>query len=69
MEKLTALAGAAGSAKITAKGKGENLEMPALGNLATPIQVQLRRAGACWAAVYSTPTLNTTEQFKAKSDP
>jgi hypothetical protein len=50
------------------KGKAEHLVMPTLGSLATPIEAQLRGAGQCWAATYSTPLVNTAEQFKAKSD-
>jgi hypothetical protein len=45
--------------------------MPALGALPLPVRVQLRRSGAstCWEAVYSTPLVNTSAQFKARSDP
>ena len=68
MEKLDLAAGAPGEAKISMKGKGVNLNMPALGDLALPIEVQLRGAGECWAATYSTAIANTPEQFKAKSD-
>ena len=68
MEKLQLTAGAAGTAKMAAKGKGVNLHMPALGSLALPIEAQLRGAGQCWAATYSTAVVNTPEQFKAKSD-
>ena len=34
-----------GVAKISLKGKGERLDMPALGSLALPIEVQLRARG------------------------
>jgi cysteine-rich repeat protein len=68
MEKLQLTSGIAGAAKISAKGKGDNLVMPVLGSLATPIEAQLRGAGLCWSATYSTPIVNTTAQFKAKSD-
>jgi cysteine-rich repeat protein len=68
MEKLSLASGLAGAAKMSAKGKGVNLRMPALGNLALPLEAQLRGAGACWAATYSTSIADTTEQFKAKSD-
>jgi cysteine-rich repeat protein len=69
MEKLSLSAGLEGSAKASARGKGVNLDVPTLGSLATPIRVQLRGPGICFEATYSTPLLNTTEQFKAKSDP
>jgi hypothetical protein len=42
--------------------------MPTLGSLALPITTQLRGAGACWEATFSTSIANTTAQFKAKSD-
>jgi cysteine-rich repeat protein len=68
MEKLQLKAGIGGAAKIGAKGKGVLLNMPTLGSLALPIEVQLRGAGTCWSATYSTSIVNTVEQFKAKSD-
>jgi len=68
MEKLQLIAGVAGSAKVSAKGKGELLVMPTLGALPLPITVQLRGAGQCWGATFSTSLASTTEQFKAKSD-
>jgi len=42
--------------------------MPTLGALPLPITVQLRGAGQCWGATFSTSLASTTEQFKAKSD-
>jgi len=68
MEKLSLASGIAGAAKISAKGKAEHLNMPVLGSLALPIQAQLRGAGQCWGATYSTSLVNTPLQFKAKSD-
>lgn len=67
MEKLSLTSGIAGAAKISAKGKAEHLNMPALG-LTPPIVAQLRGAGTCWEATYSAPLTNTSLQFKAKSD-
>jgi hypothetical protein len=69
---LTAIqlkAGLAGKAKIAAKGKGADLVLPPL-PLTAPVVVQVRRAdtGACWGAVYSAPTTNSSSLFKAKSD-
>lgn len=68
MEKLSLKAGTSGAAKISAKGKGELLDMPSLGSVALPVVVQLKGPGTCWEATFSTPILDTTEQFKAKSD-
>ena len=68
MDQVKLGAGIDGRAKVSAKGKGTLLDMPALGSLATPIEVRLHGAGQCWAATYSTAIVNTTEQFKAKSD-
>jgi cysteine-rich repeat protein len=68
MEKLQLKAGIAGAAKIAAKGKGAALVMPPLGSVPLPITAQLRGAGECWEATYSTAITNTSAQFKAKSD-
>lgn len=58
----------AGKAKIVAKGKGVNVDMPAL-PLAAPVRVQLKStAGVCWEAEYSMPSKNEATQLKAKSD-
>jgi len=64
---------AAGKAKITVKGKGANLGMPAL-PLTTPVRMQiLRHVGqfpiGCWDASFSASTRNDAEQFSARSDP
>ena len=63
----------AGKAKITVKGKGPNLGMPAL-PLTTPVRMQiLRRVGQftqfCWDASFGTSTRNDGERFSARSDP
>ena len=45
--------------------------MPVLGSFPLPVRAQLRRSGGstCWETVFSNPPLvNTTAQFKAKSD-
>ena len=56
------------AAKITLKGRGSNLTLPAL-ELTTPARVQLQASnGQCWEASYSSAIKNTTSQFKAKSD-
>ncbi len=60
---------APGKAKIMLKGRGANLNLPAL-PLAEPVTVQLRNGdGVCWEAVYSAPpNKNDPTQFKDKSD-
>lgn len=55
IQRLVLRAGAAGKARILAKGRGPGLGMPALGALASPVTVQLRNAGACWGAAYPFP--------------
>jgi hypothetical protein len=69
--QLTLKTGAAGKAQLQAKGQGAAVPMPALGSLASPLQVQLRNLGngACWGAVYSAPFERATEvQLKDRSD-
>ena len=66
--KLSLKAGAAGKAKIGLKASGPNLRFPRLPATA-PIHVQLRSAsGGCWGSRFSTPIVDDTIQFKAKSD-
>jgi len=67
--KLDLGAGDAGKAKMSAKGKGSLLRLPAL-PLAPPVTAQLvsGETGACWSATYSAPSRNDAEQFKAKAD-
>jgi hypothetical protein len=63
-------AGAATAAKVIVKGKGPNLAMPSL-PLTTPVTVQLKKndnPGICWAATYSAPTKNLSDQFKSRAD-
>ena len=54
------------------RGKGDGLDMPNLGLLASPLTVQLKRAGGsvCWGATYSFPPAlkNTAAMFKDKAD-
>ena len=71
LQKITLKAGAsAGKGKISVKGKGTNLPLPAL-PLTTPVRVQLLHASSstCWEASFSTSTRNDNELFKATSDP
>jgi CSLREA domain-containing protein len=71
LKKVVLKEGPTGKAKITVKGAGANLDMPAL-PLAAPVLVQLVRLGAgpaCWEATFSTSTRNDAEVFRARSDP
>jgi hypothetical protein len=58
-----------GKAKIIVKGKGANLQTPAL-PISQPVTVQLKSSdGVCWEAVYSAPaTKSDTTVFKDKAD-
>ena len=58
-----------GSTKLTVRGQGQLLDMPAL-PVTTPVRVQLKRSdgGACWEATYPTASKATTQIFKAKSN-
>ena len=58
-----------GKARVTARGKGANLVMPAL-PLDTKVTVQLvNTAGVCWDAEYSTPAIkNQNTRFRDKAD-
>src|SRR5262249_24758018 len=62
-------AGVADQAKVQVKGKGVDLDLPALG-LTLPVTVQLViRDGLttrCWQTTFTTFTANDAEQFKAK---
>ncbi len=68
LEKMSLTAGTTGKAKVTLKGKGPNLALPALG-LTLPVRVQLQASdAACFEATYSSAQLNTSSQLKARSD-
>lgn len=68
VQQLTLAEGLDGRAKIAAKGKGVNLDMPPL-PLSPPVRVQLKStAGMCWEVTYSAPTKNDAGQFKARAD-
>jgi hypothetical protein len=59
--------GAAGEARIVAKGKGPNLGLPALG-LTGEVTVRLKRSGgpACWQARFAAPRRNDAERYRAR---
>lgn len=68
-------AGVDGEAKVSVKGKGENLVLLALPPLQSPapLQVQLHRSGgiACWGAAYGAPARSDpaeTEKFSDRND-
>jgi hypothetical protein len=69
ISKVELKASTSGRGKIKVRGKGPNLELPGL-DLATPVTVRLVGSDVtdCWEAVYSTPSRNDAERFKAKSD-
>jgi len=69
LDGLNLKAGEAGKASVSVKGKGENIPLPALGALALPLRAQLQSEnGQCYEGTFSTPSVNTPTQFKAKSD-
>lgn len=58
----------AGKAKIVAKGKGVNVDMPPL-PLAAPVRVQLKNtAGACWETTFSAPKKNEAGKLSGHAD-
>jgi len=71
LSQLQLTAGAAGKAKIVAKGKGPNLAMPAFPLLQDPtVVVQVQNSdGGCWEADYSAPAKkNDSAQLNDTSD-
>ena len=54
--------------RIVVRGKGANLELPAL-PLTAPVAVQLLRTdgGACWESVIDAPMVNSTTRFRGRS--
>ena len=70
LDGITIRAGGAGAAKLTLKGKGDNVPLPPLGpTLVLPLKAQLQSEnGQCFEGTFSTPLVNTTLDFRAKSD-
>lgn len=62
--------GSAGRAKISVKGKGADLQLPAPPFTSLPLTIQLERLDStvCWEATYSAPSVNASGKFKAKAD-
>jgi hypothetical protein len=69
LTKVLLKAGVAGRGKLQVKGGGTNLPLPTL-PLTTLVRAQLRQSSSstCWEATYSTPSMNSPTEFKAKSD-
>jgi len=68
LTKVLLKAGGAGKGKLQAKGGGTNLPLPTL-PLTTPVRAQLRQSSStCWEATYSTTSMNSPTEFKAKSE-
>ncbi|MCI0344254.1 MAG: hypothetical protein L0221_02260, partial [Chloroflexi bacterium] len=61
-----------GRTKIVFEARGEDLDLPELGFLESPLTVQLRRSGSplCWGARYTFPPerANGEARFKDRSD-
>jgi cysteine-rich repeat protein len=56
-------------ARITLKGTGQSLALPAL-PLSLPLRVQLeRKGGTCWEATYGTASRNDGRRFEAVATP
>jgi hypothetical protein len=69
LAKMILKAGTVGKAKIIAKAKGHDVDMPASLGITPPVTVQLLNAqnGQCWESVFSSPPIqNDGSQFKAK---
>jgi len=67
--RLDLQAGATGRAKVGIKGKGAQLDVPALPVASLPVTAQLRNSnGVCWSSTFSTTRRNDGVQLKASSD-
>jgi hypothetical protein len=70
LSRLVLRAGAAGKARIVAKGRGGALRLPALPLALDPrVTVQLGGSdGACWEATYGQALANEPRRFRARSE-
>ena len=69
LDGISLKAGLADKAKMSLKGKGVNIPMPALGAFNLPLTTQLQSEnGQCYEATMATPSVNTTALFKANGD-
>ena len=65
---MTLTAKGDGASAILIKGRGPHLRLPAL-PLSTPLRAQLQSSNRlCWEATYSAAVVNTTSQFRARTD-
>jgi 6-phosphogluconolactonase (cycloisomerase 2 family) len=61
--------GVAGEALLKVQATGENIGWTPTLPLTPPVTVQMvNSAGECWEATYSTPSVNTALEFRAKGD-
>ncbi len=69
LARLVLRSGAVGQAKIVAKGKGADLDMPALG-FAMPLTTRMVRSGGptCFQATFSSALEQSEGRFKARSN-
>jgi hypothetical protein len=67
---ITAVAGEAGEAHITVRGRGSSLALPALG-LVEPVTVRLKRDSGpvCWESRFPTAVRNDATQYRAHLSP
>jgi hypothetical protein len=65
VKTVKVFAGEVGKAKAAVKGKGENLELPAL-PLPIPLVAQLQTTDGCWEVSYGSAIKNERTVFKAK---
>jgi cysteine-rich repeat protein len=67
LRSITLKSGPAGEAAITVRGKGPQLDLPAL-PVSTPLIVQLRNSeGACWGTTHWTAEVSTPFQFRSRN--
>jgi DNA-binding beta-propeller fold protein YncE len=65
---LTLKSGGPGTARVTTRGTGTNLALPAM-PLGLPVRVQLQSSlGECWEATYSAARANDSSHFVARPD-
>ena len=69
IQGITLRAAPSGAGRLSVKGKGLNLPLPAL-PMTPPVTVRLVRSDSpiCWEATFSSPRRNDGQQFTAKSD-
>ena len=70
LQRIVLRAGVDGRAKIIVRAKGQGLGVPGLGDLLSPVTVQLRNGSVCWGAQYSFPPAIRSEagEFRDRAD-